>query len=68
MTDEKKHHRIRHHPGRYSTFDIVEECTKPEWCLGCEFGHAFCTEGGRVLEPEKYAAELERERLRYGSR
>lgn len=67
MTDEgKKYHRIRHYPGRYSGFDLIEECIKPKPCVGCQYDHALCTENGRVLEPEKYREELERERSRYG--
>lgn len=64
----KNYHRFRHYPGKWSTFDQIEECTKPKWCCGCEFNHAFCAADGRVLEPEKYQDELARERRRYGTR
>lgn len=47
---EKRWHRIGHYPGKWSTFDQIEECAKPKFCCGCEFKHPFCTEAGKVLE------------------
>lgn len=50
---EKRWHRFRHHQGRWSTFDQIEECTRPgAFCCGCEFKHPFCTEAGKVLETD----------------
>jgi hypothetical protein len=48
MADEKRWHRFRHYPERWSTFDLIEACEKPKWCCGCEFNHPFCSENGRV--------------------
>lgn len=48
---EKRWHRFRHYPKVWSTFDQIEECTRPnQFCCGCEFKHPFCTEFGKVLE------------------
>jgi hypothetical protein len=65
---EKRYHCFRHYQGTWSTFDQIEECAKPNWCCGCTYDHPFCTEYGRVLEPEKYKRELENERAKYGRR
>lgn len=45
---EARWHRLRHYPGRWSTFDLIDKCTKPKFCCGCEFKHPFCTESGIV--------------------
>jgi hypothetical protein len=54
MTEGQRFHRFRHYPGVWSTFDMIEPCAKPKWCMGCEFYHPFCTERGRV-SPEEVA-------------
>jgi hypothetical protein len=52
MTEtQKRWHRFRHYPGRWSTFDQIEECERPgKFCCGCEFEHPFCSNLGKVLD------------------
>lgn len=45
---EIRWHRFAHYQGRWSTFDLIEECQKPKFCCGCEFKHPFCSESGEV--------------------
>lgn len=68
---ERQFHRIRHYPGTFSTFDMVEECTKGQKgkpCLGCQYDHALCDERGRVLDLEKERAKMAREPRYAGGR
>lgn len=58
MSEAKQYHRFRHYPGTFSTFDQVEECTKPKWCCGCEFKHALCTADGVVIDIDKERAKM----------
>ena len=46
----RKNHRVRIYEGKFSNFDQIKECAKPEFCWGCEYRHPFCTEQGAVLE------------------
>lgn len=46
--DALTHHRFRFYPGVWSTFDTIEACTKPKFCMGCEYKHERCTSNGRV--------------------
>lgn len=50
---EKRWHRIRFYEGRWSTFDLVEECSRPGFCVGCTYKHPFCSETGRIIEEAK---------------
>jgi hypothetical protein len=49
---ELTHHRFRFYPNAWSTFDAVEPCTKPEFCMGCTYKHPRCDSSGRVPKEE----------------
>jgi hypothetical protein len=42
------HHRIRFYPKVWSTFDSIEKCAKPKFCVGCEYKHPRCDSVGRM--------------------
>ena len=56
---EIKFHRFRHYEGRFSNFDLIDPCTKPKFCAGCEFNHPFCSEEGRVDAPADVGGDSE---------
>ncbi len=63
MSDPVLHHRFRHYQGRWSNFDLVEPCRRPETCIGCLYHHPFCTETGRVLAGDELTIDGRRVEL-----
>jgi len=47
------HHRIRFYPKVWSTFDGIEPCKKPKFCIGCTYKHPRCDASGRVPAEKK---------------
>lgn len=47
------HHRFRFYPNVWSTFDSIELCTKPKFCMGCTYKHPRCDERGRTAPEQK---------------
>jgi hypothetical protein len=46
---ERKYHRFRFYPKTWSTLDSVEPCNKPDFCIGCEYNHPFCSATGNTI-------------------
>lgn len=51
--DQLNHHRFRFYPKVWSTFDGIEPCTKPKFCMGCTYKHPRCDERGRTAPDQK---------------